>query len=153
MAKTEIPPWKAGRKAALQAFRETLPPEDREAMDAAWASAKANAGARRAAKDEQTRAVVALTLDGFSTAEIAKRTGTASSTVRDRLSRLGIEGAPAGMRRTPASFVSLEIRGAIESLSAERGASVAETLRDVLTHAFEEGAFHARRLLRTAPMR
>ena len=150
MAKTEIPAWKAGRKAALAAWRETLAPEDRAAMDSAWRASKERSAARRAAGDERTRRIVALVLDGLSTEEIAKSIKTARSTVRDRLARFGIEGAAPGKRRAPAAFIPAATRAAIEALAAERGASVGELLANVLIFAFEENAFHARRLLKSA---
>jgi hypothetical protein len=102
----ELPAWKASRKAALTAWRETLAAEDREAMDSALSRAKANAAARRASADEQTRQFVALALQGLSADEIGKRLAVSRSKVRDRLARLGIEGAAPGMRRArrPRSF-------------------------------------------------
>ncbi len=100
-----------------------------------------------------TRRLIALALQGATHDEIGKHVGMSGRAVYGRLARLGIEGGGPGRRRLPAAFVSVETRAAIEKVAAERGADVGNVLRDVLTFAFEDDSFHARRLLRTPAKR
>jgi hypothetical protein len=146
-----IPEWKASRNAALKAWRDSLAPETRAEMDAAWAAAKANAAARKAAMAERTRLLVSLSLDGLSADEIAAKIGADKRETRRRCAALGIPPAKGGkspMRRIPGGWIAAETREAIDAMAAECGVGAAEIVERVLTYLFEDGAPKARHLLR-----
>ena len=147
------PTWRTCRERFLARWRDSLTPkelEDVEAFKHAAVSAKAArrcaSKAKREAREQQERAILRALLDGLSSYEVARELGLDNRHVRRVAARLGLRRAPPAHRRSPCAIIPVETRNQIAALAAEIGETQAQTISRLLTYAFEENAFHARRL-------